>query len=171
MSSTWPGCASSPTAARRRLPAEPDHGTAVPVVEHRLSRAVAAAEGSPTDRGLAVLVNERHLAMVTLPFEPRDRAVVDGAFATRDLEYALQRYPLYRPGVARPFSPHPGRPGPRPRPTQSPHDPRPKPPAPGSPDTGPTPSAITPTTLTIYWTSAFRPTGGGRCSSSAIAGT
>jgi hypothetical protein len=82
--------------ARRRLPAEPDHGSAVPVVEHRLSRAVAAAEGSPTDRGLAVLVNARHISIVTLPFEPRDRAVVDRAFATRDLEYTLQRYPLYR---------------------------------------------------------------------------
>jgi hypothetical protein len=82
--------------ARRRLPAEPDHGTAVPVVEHRLSRAVASAEGSPTDRGLVVLVNQRHIAIVRLPFEPRDRAVVDQAFATRDLEYTLQRYPLFR---------------------------------------------------------------------------
>jgi hypothetical protein len=82
--------------ARRRLPAEPDRGIAVPVLEHRLSRAVATAEGSPTDRGLAVLVSERQIAIVTLPFEPRDRAVVDRAFATRDLEYALQRYPLFR---------------------------------------------------------------------------
>jgi hypothetical protein len=82
--------------ARRRLPAEPDHGTVVPVVEHRLARAVAAAEGSPTDRGLAVLVNPRHISIVTLPFEPRDRAVVDRGFATRDLEYTLQRYPAYR---------------------------------------------------------------------------
>jgi hypothetical protein len=82
--------------ARRRLSAEPHGGPAVPVVEHRLSRAVAAAEGSPTDRGLAVLVNQRHIAIVSLPFEPRDRAVVDRAFCTRDLEYALQRYPLFR---------------------------------------------------------------------------
>jgi hypothetical protein len=82
--------------ARRRLPAEPDHVPAGPVVEHRLSRAVAAAEGSPTDRGLAVLVNPHHLAIVALPFEPRDRAVVDRAFATRDLEYTLQRYPRLR---------------------------------------------------------------------------
>jgi hypothetical protein len=82
--------------ARRRLPAEPGHGTAVPVIEHRLSRAVASAEGSSTDRGLVVLVNQRHIAIVPLPFEPRDRAVVDRTFATRDLEYTLQRYPLFR---------------------------------------------------------------------------
>jgi Bacterial archaeo-eukaryotic release factor family 3 len=82
--------------ARRRLPAEPDHGRAVPVVEHRLSRAVATAEGSPTDRGLAVLVNQRYIAIIPLPFEPRDRAVVDQTFATRDLEYTLQRFPLFR---------------------------------------------------------------------------
>src|SRR6516165_2329429 len=58
--------------ARRRLPAEPGQGTAVPVIEHRLSRAVASAEGSPTDRGLVLLVNQRHIAIVPLPFEPRD---------------------------------------------------------------------------------------------------
>jgi hypothetical protein len=82
--------------ARRRLPAEPHCETAAPVVEHRLSRAVAAAEGSPTERGLAILVSHDKLALVTLPFEPRDRAVVDREFATRDLEYALRRYPMLR---------------------------------------------------------------------------
>ncbi len=82
--------------ARRRLPAEPDRGTTAPTVAHRVAKAVAAAEGSPTDRGLAVMVNPNQLAMVTLPFEPRDRAVVDRAFTTRDLEYALRRYPIYR---------------------------------------------------------------------------
>ena len=55
---------------------------------------MAAAEGSATDHGLAVLVSPDRLAIVTLPFEPRDRAVVDRAFTTRDLEYALRRYPL-----------------------------------------------------------------------------
>ncbi len=82
--------------ARRRLPAEPGQATVAPTVARRISTAVAAAEGSATDRGLAILVNLRQIAIVTLPFEPRDRAVVDQAFATRDLEYALRRYPPYR---------------------------------------------------------------------------
>ena len=62
----------------------------------RVSAAVAAAEGSAMDRGLAVLVSLHQIAVLTLPIEPRDRAVVDGSFATRDLEYALRRYPPYR---------------------------------------------------------------------------
>jgi hypothetical protein len=82
--------------ARRRLNSEPERGSAAPVVEHRLSRAVAEAEGSATDRGMAILVNEHELAIISLPFEPRDRAAVDRGFATRDLEYALRRYPMYR---------------------------------------------------------------------------
>ena len=82
--------------ARRRLPAEPGQATVAPTVARRISTAVAAAEGSATDRGLAILVNLRQIAIVTLPFEPRDRAVVDQAFATRDLEYALRRYPPFR---------------------------------------------------------------------------
>jgi Bacterial archaeo-eukaryotic release factor family 3 len=82
--------------SRRRLRAEPQGGTSVSVVERRLSRAVAAAEASPTDRGLAVLVNCDQMAVVNLPHEPRDRAAVDRAFSTRDLEYALRRFPAYR---------------------------------------------------------------------------
>ncbi len=82
--------------ARRRLPAEPDHGPALPVLDHRLARAVAAAEGRPSGRGLALFVSRHDLAIITLPFGPRDRAVVDRTFATRDLEYALRRYPAYR---------------------------------------------------------------------------
>lgn len=82
--------------ARRRLSAEPERGSAAPIVAHRLSRAVAAAEGSATERGLAVLVSEHDLAIITLPFKPRDRAAVDLSFATRDLEYALRRYPVHR---------------------------------------------------------------------------
>lgn len=82
--------------ARRRLPAEPGQATVAPSVARRISTTVAAAEGSATDRGLAILVNLHQIAIVTLPFEPRDRAVVDQAFATRDLEYALRRYPPFR---------------------------------------------------------------------------
>jgi hypothetical protein len=82
--------------ARRRLPAEPTHAAVASVLAHRVSAAVAAAEGSVTDHGLAVLVSLHQVAVLTLPIEPRDRAVVDGLFATRDLEYALRRYPPYR---------------------------------------------------------------------------
>ncbi len=82
--------------SRRRLRAEPHTGTSVDVVENRLSRVVAAAEASPTDRGLAILVSSDQMALVPLPFEPRDRVAVDRAFATRDLEYALRRFPMYR---------------------------------------------------------------------------
>ena len=82
--------------ARRRLAAEPHRETAVTVVEDRLTKAVSAAESQATDRGLAVLVNGDHLAIVALPFAPRDRHVVDRGFATRDLDYALRCYPRYR---------------------------------------------------------------------------
>lgn len=82
--------------ARRRLAAEPQRETAVTVVEDRLTKAVSAAESQATDRGLAVMVNGDHLAIVALPFAPRDRHVVDRGFATRDLDYALRCHPRYR---------------------------------------------------------------------------
>jgi hypothetical protein len=82
--------------ARRRLAAEPGREAPTALVEHRLSEAVALAETLTTDRGLAVLVNQHHMAIHTLPFAPRDRHVVDASFATRDLEYALRRHPRYR---------------------------------------------------------------------------
>ena len=80
--------------ARRGLARERHSSTGV--IEHRLARAVSVAESLPTDRGLAVLVNDRHLAIVALPFAPRDRHVVGAGFATRDLEYSLQHFPRYR---------------------------------------------------------------------------
>lgn len=82
--------------ARRRLSAEAHRDTGQGVVEDRLSKTVSAAESQPTDRGMAVLVNRHHLDIITLPFGPRDRQVVDRRFATRDLDYALRRYPRYR---------------------------------------------------------------------------
>jgi hypothetical protein len=82
--------------AHRRLLAEPHGDTAVPVVKHRVTKALAAAEGSTTDRGLAIFVNQHNLAIITLPFEPRHRAVVDQTFATRDLEFTLRRFPTFR---------------------------------------------------------------------------
>jgi hypothetical protein len=81
--------------ARRRLAAEPG-GVVNPILEHRLVKAVAAAEANPADHGLAILVNNHHLAILRLPIEPHDRTVIDPAFATRDLEYALQQHPRYR---------------------------------------------------------------------------
>jgi hypothetical protein len=81
--------------ARRRLDCEAQTGTTTSV-EHRLARAVSAAEGTATDNGVAVLVNAHQLAIFALPFAPRDRAAIDSRFATRDLEYKLQHYPPYR---------------------------------------------------------------------------
>lgn len=68
-------------------------------LEHRLARAVAAAEGGPTDAGIAVFVSARTLAIVRLPLEPKQRVVIDPTFATRDLLDALQSHPRYRVAV------------------------------------------------------------------------
>ena len=80
--------------ARRRVAAEP--AVAAPTLEERLASVVAAAEGLPTQEGLAVLVNSERMAIFPLPFEPADRAVVDPRFATRDLETTLRCHPTYR---------------------------------------------------------------------------
>lgn len=82
--------------ARRRLARERERHNSIGVIEHRLARAVSAAESLPTDRGLAVLVNDQQLAIVALPFPPHDRHVVGSGFATRDLEYSLQHFPRHR---------------------------------------------------------------------------
>ncbi len=70
-------------------------------MELRLEEAVRAAEHSPTDHGLAVFVSPVETAVVPLPFSPRERAVVNGSFATRDLLDALQTFPMYRALVLR----------------------------------------------------------------------
>ncbi|HTT92101.1 MAG TPA: hypothetical protein VMF65_21275 [Acidimicrobiales bacterium] len=70
-------------------------------VEARLAEAVRAAESSPTDHGLAVFVSQSQTAVVPLPFSPRERAVVNHTFATRDLLDALQTFPMYRALVLR----------------------------------------------------------------------
>lgn len=80
--------------ASRRLTLE--RSLSAPAVDHRLARAVSLAEGTPAQEGVAVLASVQNLAIVTLPFAPRDRAVVDPSFATRDLEAVLQCYPRYR---------------------------------------------------------------------------
>jgi hypothetical protein len=80
--------------AADRLQLEP--GAPTTALRHRLARAVAAAEGAPTDHGLAILANTDHLALFRLPFDPGDRVVVDPTFAIRDLLDALQRFPPHR---------------------------------------------------------------------------
>ena len=70
-------------------------------IEARLAEAVRAAENSPTDHGLAVFVSPTETAVVPLPFSPRERAVVNHTFATRDLLDALQTFPMYRALVLR----------------------------------------------------------------------
>lgn len=65
-------------------------------IEVRLQEAVRAAESGPTDHGLAVFVSQTETAVVPLPFSPRERAVVNHTFATRDLLEALQTFPMYR---------------------------------------------------------------------------
>ena len=71
-------------------------------IEGRLAEAVRAAENSPTDHGLAVFVSQTDTAVVPLPFSPRERAVVNHAFVTRDLLDALQTFPMYRHGLRGP---------------------------------------------------------------------
>lgn len=90
--------------ARQRLSLEVRGGD-LSHLEHRLARAVAAAEGGPTDCGIAVLVSARQLAIVRLPLEPKERVVVDPTFATRDLFDALQSFPVYRVVVLDPGAP------------------------------------------------------------------
>ena len=70
-------------------------------MEARLEEALRAAESSPTDHGLAVFVSPTETAIVPLPFSPRERAVVNHTFATRDLLDALQTFPMYRALVLR----------------------------------------------------------------------
>jgi hypothetical protein len=87
-------------SAAERLAADL-RGEARSQIEARLAEAVRAAENSPTDHGLAVFVSSTQTAVVPLPFSPRERAVVNHAFATRDLLDALQTFPMYRALVLR----------------------------------------------------------------------
>ena len=86
--------------AVRRLAGELKEG-ARRHMQVRLEEALRAAENSPTDHGLAVFVSSNETAVVPLPFSPRNRAVVDQTFATRDLLDALQTFPMYRALVLR----------------------------------------------------------------------
>jgi Bacterial archaeo-eukaryotic release factor family 3 len=83
-----------------RLGGQP-RGEARRRMELRLEEALRAAEHSPTDHGLAVFASPNETAVVALPFSPRERAVVNHGFATRDLLDALQTFPMYRALVLR----------------------------------------------------------------------
>jgi len=62
----------------------------------RLGAALSVVEHGTKDRGLALLVSNKRVAIFWLPFSPRARASVGRAFAVRDLLDALQRFPPYR---------------------------------------------------------------------------
>lgn len=86
--------------ARKELHGEL-HASTLRHMEARLGEAVRAAEHSPTDHGLAVFVSATRTGVVPLPFSPRERAVVNHTFVTRDLLEALQKFPMYRVLVLR----------------------------------------------------------------------
>lgn len=81
--------------ARRRLTHE-KRGVDFATLEHRLAKAVVAAEEGRTNAGIAVLVSLKRIAIIRLPIKPVERVVVDPTFATRDLFDALQSSPPYR---------------------------------------------------------------------------
>jgi hypothetical protein len=62
----------------------------------RLGAALSVLEQSSMDRGLAVLVSSKRIAIFSLPTSPRARASVGRAFAMRELLDALQLFPRYR---------------------------------------------------------------------------
>lgn len=81
--------------AYRRM-AQVLHPETLATMERRLDKAVAAAELGPYDKGLAVFVSARQIALFRLPIAPRARAAVGRSFAVRDLLLSLQCFPRYR---------------------------------------------------------------------------
>ena len=82
-------------SAYRRM-AQELHPAVIWKVMPRLAAALSVLEHGSKDRGLAILVSNKRLAIFWLPFSPRARASVGRAFAVRDLLDALQRFPRYR---------------------------------------------------------------------------
>jgi hypothetical protein len=72
------------------------HPAIIGNVTQRLRAAFSVLEHGAKDKGLAILVSKKRLAIFWLPFSPRARASVGHAFAVRDLLDALQRFPRYR---------------------------------------------------------------------------
>lgn len=81
--------------ARRRLAGEL-RDIEVRSLQHRLDHAVDALRRAATAEGLALFVSMEQIVAVRLPFGPAERVVVDPTFATRDLVFALQRFPRHR---------------------------------------------------------------------------
>jgi hypothetical protein len=62
----------------------------------RWEAALSIAKFGHKDKGLAVLVSTKKMAVFCLPFPPRPRVALGISFAVRDLVDALQRFPRYR---------------------------------------------------------------------------
>jgi len=72
------------------------HPTVLATMARRWEAALSLARGAPRDKGIAVYVSTRQMAVFWLPFPPRARVAFGASFAVRDLAYALQRFPRYR---------------------------------------------------------------------------
>jgi hypothetical protein len=68
----------------------------VAAVVENLRELVRKVDWQYTLNGLALFASKERSAAVSLPFRVRPRAVIDEAFATRDLVYAYNRAPPYR---------------------------------------------------------------------------
>jgi len=82
-------------AAHRRMVKEL-HPAVLAKLLPRWRAALSVAKVGPKDKGLAVLVSTRQMAVFCLPFPPRPRVALGINFAVRDLVDALQRFPRYR---------------------------------------------------------------------------
>jgi hypothetical protein len=66
-------------------------------LQTRIWKAHSLARMSSTQAGLGIFASEGSTTdVVLLPFAPHDRVIVGPRFATRDLLYARQHFPLYR---------------------------------------------------------------------------
>jgi hypothetical protein len=81
--------------AVERLHGEFSKRQVAPVVKN-LQRLVKRVDWEHTLDGLALLASKDRSAALNLPFRVKPRAMIDEAFATRDLVYALNRAPAYR---------------------------------------------------------------------------
>src|SRR5215467_8044472 len=68
----------------------------VAAVVKNLQRLVKGVDWAYTLDGLALFASKDRSEALSLPFRVRPRAMIDEAFATRDLVYALNRAPAYR---------------------------------------------------------------------------
>jgi len=81
--------------AVQRLQAEFSKREVAPVVKN-LKQLVQDVDWQNTLDGLALFASAERSAAIHLPFRVKPRAVIDAAFAVRDLIYAFNRAPRYR---------------------------------------------------------------------------